>query len=137
MIKLTVYYEGQFWVGVVELIEDSKLKVFRHVFGKEPTGPEIYNFVDRYFLDLISKDVNGIKQEKVEKKSLNPKRVQRQIAKSMKNKSSLSYAYEVLRIEREAFKLDSKKSKKQDKELSKKLRFEQKKLKKIEKRKGR
>jgi len=35
-MKLTIYHDGQFWVGVVEVERDGKLKAWRRVFGSEP-----------------------------------------------------------------------------------------------------
>ena len=39
---LTVYHDGQFWVGVVEHVENDMLKVERVVFGAEPSNEEVY-----------------------------------------------------------------------------------------------
>ena len=33
---LTLYHDGQFWIGLVEHVEDRKLGVARIVFGAEP-----------------------------------------------------------------------------------------------------
>ena len=35
---LTVFFEGPFWVGVFERVEDGRLSVCRVVFGSEPLG---------------------------------------------------------------------------------------------------
>ena len=42
---LTVYHDGQFWVGVVEHVENDMLKVERVVFGAEPSNEEVYTWV--------------------------------------------------------------------------------------------
>lgn len=43
---LTVYYDGQFWVGVCERVEGGRYGACRVVFGAaEPTDPEILAFV--------------------------------------------------------------------------------------------
>lgn len=34
---LTVYYDGQFWVGLVKHAEDGRFSIVRIVFGKEQT----------------------------------------------------------------------------------------------------
>ena len=44
-MKLTVYYDGQFWVGVIEVVNDGKLRAIRHLFGQEPKDSEIMHFV--------------------------------------------------------------------------------------------
>lgn len=33
-MKLTVYYDGQFWVGVVEVVNNGKLRAFRHLLAQ-------------------------------------------------------------------------------------------------------
>ena len=42
---LTVYHDGQFWVGMVEHVERGGLSVARVVFGAEPSNEEIYAWV--------------------------------------------------------------------------------------------
>jgi len=41
----TVFFEGPFWVGVLESYEDGVLTVARHVFGPEPSNPELVEFM--------------------------------------------------------------------------------------------
>ena len=38
---LTVYHDGQFWVGLAEHVEDGRYGVARIVFGAEPSDEEI------------------------------------------------------------------------------------------------
>lgn len=42
---LTVYHDGQFWVGLAEHVEDGRYGVARIVFGAEPSDEEILRFV--------------------------------------------------------------------------------------------
>ena len=42
---LTLYFDGQFWVGVFEEAAGDGLAVFRHVFGAEPRDAEVLAFV--------------------------------------------------------------------------------------------
>jgi hypothetical protein len=41
----TVFFEGPFWVGVLESEEGSGLAAARHVFGAEPTNAELLDFM--------------------------------------------------------------------------------------------
>lgn len=41
----TVYFEGPFWVGVLERDDGGCLLVARHVFGSEPTNAELLAFM--------------------------------------------------------------------------------------------
>ena len=42
---LTVYHDGQFWVGLAERVEGGRDGVARIVFGAEPSTEEILRFV--------------------------------------------------------------------------------------------
>jgi len=42
--SFTVFLEGPFWVGILEIRDDDGVRVARHVFGEEPSGPELYAF---------------------------------------------------------------------------------------------
>ena len=50
--SLTVFFEDPFWIGIVERIEDGKLMAAKHVFGAEPTGIEILDYVKNHYDDL-------------------------------------------------------------------------------------
>ncbi len=42
---LTVYHDGQFWVGLAERVEGGRYGAARIVFGAEPSDEEILRFV--------------------------------------------------------------------------------------------
>ena len=45
-MRLNVFYNGQFWVGVVESAVDGRLKAAHWIFGSdEPSDAEVYAFV--------------------------------------------------------------------------------------------
>lgn len=52
-MKLTIYHNGQFWVGVIEEC-DSKLTAMRFVFGTEPHDADVLDFLDRSILTLLT-----------------------------------------------------------------------------------
>ena len=43
--KLTVFFEGPFWVGVFERVTKGRLSVSKVTFGAEPKEQEVYAFV--------------------------------------------------------------------------------------------
>lgn len=101
---LTVYHDGQFWVGLVEHVEDGKLGATRIVFGAEPSDEEILQFVVRRWEKLSffgSKDPGKTKLAK------NPKRRMREAAKALKESPTSTKAQQALSAEREAMKADS------------------------------
>ncbi|MBQ9264980.1 MAG: YjdF family protein [Clostridia bacterium] len=79
-ITLTVFFDGQFWVGIFERIDNGKLTVARVVFGAEPKDQQVHEMVLRDFYKLrFSPPVEGAKMQII---ASNPKRRQRQIARS-------------------------------------------------------
>ena len=49
---LTVYHDGQFWVGLAEHVEDGRYGVACIVFGAEPSDEEILRFVTSKWAEL-------------------------------------------------------------------------------------
>ena len=41
-IKLTVFFNEPFWIGVFEVIENEEYKICKFIFGPEPKDEEIY-----------------------------------------------------------------------------------------------
>jgi len=100
-VKLTVFYDGQFWVGVVEEIVNGKLRAGRYLFGSEPKDQEVFAFVNTKLLDFM----NGLsEQQSVENrqpKKMNPKRLARQVAREMKANGVSTFAQAALQLEYE------------------------------------
>ena len=79
-IKLTIYFEEPFWVGIFERSIDEKFSVCKEVFGAEPKDNEIFGLVlNRYSKLKYSPE---ILYEKAFKEKVNPKRVQRDVKKT-------------------------------------------------------
>ncbi len=41
----SIFFEGPFWVGILESEDEGRLEVARHVFGAEPTNAELLHFM--------------------------------------------------------------------------------------------
>ncbi|MFH7817772.1 DUF2992 family protein [Neobacillus thermocopriae] len=137
-MTLTIYYDGQFWIGVIEFHENEKLKAFRHIFGAEPNDTEVLEFVNDRLLNIINNRKQiGIEDKKKLKKKINPKRLQREVAKEMQNFGVSTKAQEAIKQEMELRKLESKKRKKECNEALKQKKWELKKQKAKQKHKGR
>ncbi|EOW9529296.1 YjdF family protein [Bacillus cytotoxicus] len=122
-MKLTVIYDGQFWIGIIELIEDKKFKAYRYLFGAEPSNIEIYEFVNRDLLNFINRsNQKGIDVKENKQKKINPKRLQREVAKEMKKKDISTKAQEAIKLE-----LDERKKERKIISKEKKEEFKQKK----------
>lgn len=81
---LTVYHNGQFWVGVVEHVERGGLSVARVVFGAEPSNEEIYAWVLGHWESLQLSEACVPVDSRSERMAGNPKRRAREVAKAMK-----------------------------------------------------
>jgi hypothetical protein len=98
-MKLTVFYDGQYWVGVLEEQFQGKLRAAKYIFGGEPKDEEILRFVCQDMMQIV----RGLSQEVAvkhsEAKRISPKRLARLAAEEMRNKGVSSYAQEAIRLE--------------------------------------
>ncbi|SFJ35107.1 YjdF family protein [Brevibacillus centrosporus] len=128
-MKLTVFFDGQFWVGVVEQYVQGKVKAGKHLFGAEPKDQEILEFVWKQLDQLtegLSQNVEsgyGISERRI-----NPKRLARQVSREMEQRGVSSYAQEALRLEYEKRKkekqVDSRQQKEELKERKRELKVQ-------------
>lgn len=112
-IKVTVFLEDAFWIGLFERNDDEGYAVSRQIFGGEPTDAELYNFVLKHYDQLKFTQPHDFKLVIKRKKF---KRMQRDVRKEMqkvkKDSPKSTHAQEVLRI-------DLEKKKKRKKVISK------------------
>jgi len=100
-VKLTVFYDGQFWAGVVEEIVNGKLKAGRYLFGPEPKDQEVLEFVNKKLLGFMEGLSEQLSVETDQPRKLNPKRLARQIAREMKANGVSTFAQAALQLEYE------------------------------------
>ncbi len=132
--NLTVFFENPFWVGVFERMEDEKLSVCKVTFGAEPKDYEIWKFVlENYHRLKFSPDVDMI----LKKKSVNPKRLQKEARKQTMQNGVGTKAWRALKLQREENKLERKNISKEQRDVKKQRIFELKQQKRKEKRRGR
>ncbi|MEH7109085.1 MULTISPECIES: YjdF family protein [Bacillaceae] len=99
-MKLTIFYDGQYFVGVVEMVSAERLKAYRFVFGAEPSDQEVWEFVDKRLLSLMEQhEQKGIKCDKAAQKRMNPKRLQRKVAKETRQIGVSTKAQEAIKEE--------------------------------------
>ena len=105
---LTVYHDGQFWVGVVEHVENGMLSVARLVFGAEPSNEEVYTWVlERWSSLLLSAEAEPV-GPRVGRLPGNPKRRAREAAKAMHQRGPSTASQLALSRERERSKEESR-----------------------------
>ena len=123
---LTVYHDGQFWVGLAEHVEDGRCGVARIVFGAEPFDEEILQFVIGKWEKLA---FFGDDPTEAVKPAKNPKRRAREAAKALKQPAMSPKAQQVLANQREAIKQESAHARSQRRADEAEARFEQRKQK--------
>jgi hypothetical protein len=86
-MKLTVYFDGQYWVGVVEAENNGRMIIARHVFGPEPSSPDVLSFVSCDLDQLIDRTLPvALEKSKLHhRKHINAKRLRRMVKKESRN----------------------------------------------------
>lgn len=132
-IKLTVLFDGMFWVGVFEVFTATSYSVGKTIFGNEPTEPIVYDFISNEYFNI--KFTTPKKDDVVIAKKINPKRLQREAKKEISN-NNMSKAQDALRIELEKNKKLRKVDSKKEREENERVRYELKQAKKKKKLRG-
>ena len=131
--KLTVYFEEPFWIGVFECMEDDRLSVCKVTFGAEPKDYEVQEFVLRNYYDLqFSPAVETV----VKDSKRNPKRMQREAKRQMKETGIGTKSQQALKLQQEQNKQERKIRRREQKEAEERRMFELKQQKKKERHKG-
>ncbi len=130
---LTVYHDGQFWVGMAEHVEDGRYGVARIVFGAEPSDEEILQFVVGKWEKLSFFGDDPVETSKPAK---NPKRRAREAAKVLKRPAVSTKAQQSFAAQRKAMKRESAQARSQRRADEAETRFEQRKLKRKQKHRG-
>ena len=131
--KLTVFFEGPFWVGVFERVSNGKLSVCKIVFGAEPKDHEVWDFILKHYYEL--KFSPAIKTE-VKQTADNPKRRQRNAKKQLQISGVGTKSQQALQMQREEMKIKKKQISKEQRETEKQRQFDLKQQKRKAKHKG-
>ena len=133
---LIVYFDGQFWVGMAELVEKDQLHACRVVFGAEPSNEEILDFVLTRWtgLDFSAPIAQEIQHGPADVS--NPKRRKRQAAKALQQRSGSTKAQQAISEQHEAEAELRKERASEHRALKTRERFEQKTEKRKQKRRG-
>ncbi|GIP34493.1 YjdF family protein [Paenibacillus sp. J2TS4] len=123
-MKLTVYHDGQFWVGVIELNDGGKLKAGRYLFGSEPKDQEILDFVNNHLLGFCRQLSQEVSVGFTERRAINPKRIARMAAREMNKPGVASAAHQAIQLEYEKRKKERKTFTREQKEQLKEYKRE-------------
>ena len=119
--KLTVFFEGPFWVGVFECISDGKLSACKITFGAEPKDYEVYDFIlkNYYRLRFSPAVATDVKET-----GRSPKRVQREARKQVQNTEIGTKSQQALELQQEKLKTERKTVSREQREAEKQQQFE-------------
>lgn len=136
-IKATIFFERKFWVATFERTDKDGYAIAKHIFGKEPTDPEIYDFVLKEYHLLKF----GPPQDfTLQIKRMNPKRLKREAKKEMerakKEGKPSTHAQDYMREQLEENKKQRKHTSSKEKRAQQDAKFALKQEKKKEKKKG-
>lgn len=115
-MQLTIYYDGQYWVGVLEELTGARLKAYRHVFGAEPHNQEVLKFVITKAGPLLAKVQPTIKARMPLVRRINPKRLSRDAAKVTQGTGVGTRAQQAIQAELESRKKERRMITRQERE---------------------
>lgn len=121
-MKLTIYFDGSFWCGLVEAESDGHYQVIRYVFGAEPKDADVLEFIANCLPRLLEQSGTVAAERKSEKK-MNPKRIQRLINREKRQPVVSTKAQLAISELREQAKTANKVQKRQKKPTMPKLVF--------------
>lgn len=82
-----IYFDGQFWIGLIERLDDGRYSAARHIFGPEPTNAQLLIWAAEGFAALrfsAGRTVGNL----APLEGTNPKRLKRQAARSPRPETS-------------------------------------------------
>lgn len=133
-VRMQVFFEEPFWVGLVERITEDRLTVSKITFGAEPKEYEVYQYIlDNYWKLKFSPPVKAAAKER----HVNPKRMQREARRQAKHQEIGTKAQQALSLQREQLKLERKVRTREQKDEEKARMFVLKTQKRKEKHRGR
>jgi len=107
-VKLTVFFESPFWVGVFERSHEGAYEVARVVFGAEPSTTELLAFIRSHYPQRIPYRASEGHEPMQAVRPRNPKRAEREARREMARPSLSTKAQDALRLVREAQKTERK-----------------------------
>jgi hypothetical protein len=136
VVRLTVWFDGEFRIGVGERVRDGEIFVVRHVFGPEPGDQAIYQFVMQGLWPLF-RTCGAAAVHDAPPAPANPKRRQRLASRAVRSRGVATRSQEALRAALEAGKREDKLGGRARRRAEQQLRWEQAVLKRKRRKRGR
>lgn len=84
-MRITIYFDGQFWVALIEREWEGRLQACRHVFGAEPGDGELAQFLESELPALLRRMQAGVCLPDAQRpRRVNAKRLQREVAAQLR-----------------------------------------------------
>ncbi|SFR80214.1 YjdF family protein [Anaeromicropila populeti] len=135
IVKLQVFFEDPFWIGILEKVSDGKLNVTKITFGAEPKDYEVQKYLMKNWFQLRFSP--AIEAEMSEKDRLNPKRLQRDVKRQLLSARIGTKSQQALKLQQEQNKAERKNRIHKKSEEEKEQNFERRQQKRKEKHRGR
>ena len=132
-LRLTVYFDEPFWVGVFERMDGDTLSVCKVTFGAEPKDYEVWEFVLKHFSKL---HFSPAIEAKLRQTADNPKRRARNARKQTGTVGIGTKSQQALQMQREAMKTERRQISREQREAEKQQQFERRQQKRKEKHRG-
>ena len=132
--RLTVFFEGPFWVGVFERISDGKLSACKVIFGAEPRDCEVWDFILKHYDGLRFSPAVAVEGRQA---ADHPRRRQRSAREQLRTPGIGTKSQQALQMQREERKTQRRQSGRERQRIEKQRKFEQKRQKRKEKHRGR
>ncbi|MDO4502609.1 MAG: YjdF family protein [Coriobacteriia bacterium] len=145
---LTICFDDPFWIALVERIDADGYSVAHHVFGTEPTDPQVHEFALADWGRLRFTSPQG--QDETERadssrdpwafaadRRINPKRMQRLAKKQMRSAAGVgTKAQQALAAQRDATKVERRAASREQREQEAAERYRKRREKKRQKARG-
>jgi hypothetical protein len=96
----TLYYDGQFWIGLVEFHDDDGVRAARHVFGTEPNNAELLAFATGREFDELARRAHAaptVPDDQRPTRRINWKRLARAAAREQRQVGAGTAAQQALK----------------------------------------
>ncbi len=133
--SFTIMFENPFWIGLYERIDKEKYEVCKITFGAEPKDCEVYEFFLANWKRLQFSP--PVRTDKIEKKHISPKRIQREIHRQLQDTGIGTKAQQALKLQHEQTKIERKTLSKEQKEAETERKYTLRQEKKKAKHRGR
>ena len=115
-MRLTIFFDGQFWVGLIERQVEKKYYSSLHTFGEEPGDGQIVDFASCDLLKIIDQQSEHVETCSAVVKKINPKRLKKLAAQELKQNPLSTKSQDAIRLQMESDKKERKLISKQEKE---------------------